>query len=859
MLDPERSRRRKRIRYALLIALCLLAVLVRARTTWRIAAQLAGWEENYQVPVSLRLPAAEVTFVSEEAEAAGIRPGDRILAINGRSFDGYSDLIPSEPQVRITLERDGEIVEVAFRLQPRSLRNEPFGQRMLVIVLGGIMPWLCLLLGFWAAFVRPLDPQAWLLLLLMITFPHLAVSDIGSPNALVRILTLLYQEIMRAALPLAMVLFGIYFAERLPLDARHPWLKWTVLGPMMAAGAIHVPAQLLYMENVHAAPALIELDLPLQRYGFWLVFLSIGLFFLCTAVKVRAAGSKDARRRLQLLLWGALAAMLPSFILLIVTLAGGRSLEEILPGWAIIGTLMLLFIFPLTITYVVVVHRALDIRVVIRQSIQYTLARGGANILFALLAGAVLIGVLDLALELRRVQKIVLAASGIAAIVVLQRLRQRVAEWVDRRFFRQAYDAEHLLTDLSEEVRTMVDVGSLLRTVTERISQTLFVPRVAFLVADGDRFQTAYAVGFHPPPDVHFPESAATVQRLRDTREPVRVYFEDEDSWVYRTPGMSEEERERLRRLEPQLILPVAVREKLLGFISLGQKLSEEPYSGGDLRLLKVLAAQTGMALENSRLSAAVAAEAAQRERIARELEIARDVQERLFPQKPPALEGVEIAGICRPAEGVAGDYYDYFELSGGRLGFVVADVSGKGISAALLMASLQASIRSQTLREPADLGELIAQVNTLLYESSASSRYATLFYGRVDPKQARLDYVNAGHNPPLLLRREKESCSVRRLEIGGTVVGLLPRVPYQQGSEPLHSGDVLVAFTDGVSEALNPSGEEWGEQRLVEVLTRSACKPARELIAEIVQAVDRFRRGAPLPDDMTLVVLKVN
>jgi sigma-B regulation protein RsbU (phosphoserine phosphatase) len=348
------------------------------------------------------------------------------------------------------------------------------------------------------------------------------------------------------------------------------------------------------------------------------------------------------------------------------------------------------------------------------------------------------------------------------------------------------------------------------------------------------------------------------VRELRGLRHPAKVYLDDEDSWVYRSPGINEEERERLRRLDSQLILPVAVREQLVGIISLGQKLSEEPYSGSDLRLLNTLAAQTGLALENTRLTAAVAAEAAHRERIAREVEIAREVQERLLPQRPPQVEGVCIAGACRPAQGVAGDYYDYFELSGGRLGFVVADVSGKGISAALLMASLQALIRSQAIREPEDLAELIGQVNSLLYESSASHRYATLFYGQIDPKAARMDYVNAGHNPPMLLRARNGDFEVQRLETGGTVVGLLPRSKFEQGSVVLQSGDLIVGFTDGISEAMTREDEEWGEERMVEAVKSAGDRSPQALIEHLLKAADRFVDGAPQNDDMTLVVARV-
>lgn len=206
------------------------------------------------------------------------------------------------------------------------------------------------------------------------------------------------------------------------------------------------------------------------------------------------------------------------------------------------------------------------------------------------------------------------------------------------------------------------------------------------------------------------------------------MYFDDPDSWVYRAPGVSEEERAKLAALRAELLLPLSVKDKLLGFISLSQKRSEEPYSGTDLRLLKSVAAQAGLALENSRLSAAIAEEVAQRERLNREVEIAREVQERLFPQELPAVARLDYCGQCRPALGVGGDYYDFLALPGGRLGIALGDVSGKGIAAALMMASLEASLRAEAMRDTDDLAALVQKVNRLVYDATAENRYATFF-----------------------------------------------------------------------------------------------------------------------------------
>src|SRR5579863_7815948 len=191
-------------------------------------------------------------------------------------------------------------------------------------------------------------------------------------------------------------------------------------------------------------------------------------------------------------------------------------------------------------------------------------------------------------------------------------------------------------------------------------------------------------------------------------------------------------------------------------------------------------AAQTALAREVARLTTAIGREMAQRERLNRELEIAREVQEHLFPQRLPPVLGLDYCGQCWPAREVGGDYYDFLELSDGRLGIAIGDVSGKGVGAALMMASLEASLRAlaPVVDDPA---ELMERVSNLVYGASAANRFVTLFYAQYDPASRRLTYVNAGHNPPVVLRNRDGSCQVLRLETGGPVVGFLPN-SYQTG-----------------------------------------------------------------------------
>jgi phosphoserine phosphatase RsbU/P len=269
-------------------------------------------------------------------------------------------------------------------------------------------------------------------------------------------------------------------------------------------------------------------------------------------------------------------------------------------------------------------------------------------------------------------------------------------------------------------------------------------------------------------------------------------------------------------------------------------------------------AAQTALAQEVARLTTAIGREMAQRERLNRELEIAREVQEHLFPQRLPPAAGIEYCGHCRPAREVGGDYYDFLELSAGRLGIAVGDVSGKGVGAALMMASLEASLRAlaSVVQDPADLVE---RVNSLVCQASAANRYATLFYAEYDPTIRRLIYVNAGHNPPIVVRNSGGACQVLRLETGGPVIGLLLPQRYEAGVFSHEIGDLLVLFTDGVSESMNIRNEEWGEERLIALAKTCHGLSPSEGMRRILAAAQAFAGGAPQHDDMTLVVLRVD
>ena len=240
------------------------------------------------------------------------------------------------------------------------------------------------------------------------------------------------------------------------------------------------------------------------------------------------------------------------------------------------------------------------------------------------------------------------------------------------------------------------------------------------------------------------------------------------------------------------------------------------------------------------------------KEALEREVAIAREVQRELLPRGAPIVRGLELAGICIPAVGVGGDYYDYLPLQDERIGLVIADVSGKGIPAALLMAGLQASVRSLALPGVAPC-EVNRRLNDMLHQSTSASRYATLFFALYDPQDRSLHYSNAGHFPPIHIGTH----GVAYLSQGGLPIGLMPSSLYGEGRRELGLGDLLALYTDGVVETPNAGGEEFGSARLVEILTRHQHAPLADMLARVIEAVDGWSGGGPPHDDVTLVLAR--
>lgn len=558
-------------------------------------------------------------------------------------------------------------------------------------------------------------------------------------------------------------------------------------------------------------------------------------------------------------------------------------------------------------------RQIIPVRHLIRRSVRYLLVKRG----FRLVEAFVVLAALAFVLTGSRIQTIDrlgnradIVASVIATALVIAGLRavnRRVMVAIDRRFFREAYDAQVILTELGEAIRDFTRIEQLLEVVAAKIKDALHPENVTIFLADeasGDLLP-AFSYGHVPVEDeadtvplaLVLPHDGRVSERLNKLSPPDPIEFQSADDLIEITQrgsagDLSAREALTLRAIRPTLLIPIRSNGHLYGVISLGRRLGDLPYSKEDEQLLMFVGAQMAITFENASLIRRMAEE----ELIKRELEMAADVQRQLFPAGALEDETLELYGTCLPARWVGGDYYDYFVVREHRVGMAIGDVAGKGIAAALLMSTVQALLWSQLTSGDRCLAEVVSSINRLLRRSTGEGGYVTFFLAEFEEETRRLTYVNAGHNPPILFRSRddlrakdedglqgqlrlrpsasapvnagaaavsvakdiQEEALVSELTTGGPIIGTFLDMPYEQETIQAESGDVLVAFTDGVTEALSPEGIEFGEERLRSVVTQSLHLAAREVAERIIARLREWQRDAPQHDDITLIIAKV-
>jgi sigma-B regulation protein RsbU (phosphoserine phosphatase) len=811
-----------------------------------------GFDEDYLA--AQRCELVQRVQSGSPAESAGLRAGDRIIEIDGRHIETEHSLTDAWARhqpgdtVKLTIQRPH--VSAPFVIVGRfrtPLASSPEGGVAADVAqdIFNTYPVCFLVVGLAVLFLRLDDPNAWLLALMfagIIAIPDSSNSFVSLSPSL-RSFALAYRALFYNLYTPLFYFFFAVFPTRSPLDRRLPWLKWIALA-IGFSWAVRV--------MLDGFPATRPLWVSFCFHGL----IALGLVSLIW--NAFSAPTPVARRKVRVILGGTLVGVVPATLLLAANdFFGFRD-----PLWLVVVIVVLLWLFPLSFAYAVVKHRVLEIPVLLRMSARYLLVQRGFTILLSLLSiGMVWIFALSIAQYLEPLTKAALpggialgTAFGSLLLWTGTGVHKRVGVKIDRAFFRSAYDARVILQDLAEKTRTATDRQELAALLDHHLNQALQPRSLAVYLETRDR--QISALRGNVPPELRTisvtPGMLAELVRHGwwQTHSGVAVTREGSSETV----GGGTTDSFLLAPLQPDCMVPILGRDsRLVGLLVLGARLSEEPYSRDDKHLLTSVASQAGVAVESILMGENIAERIEAERRLAQEMEYAKQVQARLFPQKLPAMKTLEYAGGCIQARQVGGDYYDFLELGSGRLALVLADIAGKGISGALLMANLQANLRSQYAVALEDLPRLLKSVNQLFYENSGESSYATLFFGDYDDSSRRLRYVNCGHLPPLLLRADGQ---VERLTSTNTVLGLFEKWECAVAEVQLGPGDILVLYTDGVTEAGNAQEEQFGEPRLAEIMLAQRQSPVASLLETIVATVQDFSEGEQA-DDITLVVAR--
>lgn len=419
-----------------------------------------------------------------------------------------------------------------------------------------------------------------------------------------------------------------------------------------------------------------------------------------------------------------------------------------------------------------------------------------------------------------------ISASAIQNSIVLCELK-RVNRVLDNRIHRL-----NSLFELSKEFGLISEKSRATKLLVYSIIGQLLISKFAVVLSDGTDKQIL---------ESKFPEAELLIA-LSD------VKIAEVESSIGKDAILTK--YSRLDELKIDLIVPMQLHGETKGLILLGRRVNQSEYTESDIEFIYSVGSLAIISLENRRLFN----EALEKQKMEEELEIARDIQKNLLPHSIPEYKKFDVAAFNMPSKQVGGDFYDIIPLDDSSFCIAIADVSGKGVPAALLTANLQAFLKI-ICKHGMSLSEATELINDLVTDNTMDGKFITFFWGVLDEKDLSFNYVNAGHNPPLLIRKKK----IIKLDKGGIILGVMKTfTPYESPTIPLQKEDVIVLFTDGITEAMDKNGNEFSDERLEELVLKSAHLSVSEITENIRQAVQDYAAGTVQSDDITLLVVKV-
>jgi len=414
-------------------------------------------------------------------------------------------------------------------------------------------------------------------------------------------------------------------------------------------------------------------------------------------------------------------------------------------------------------------------------------------------------------------------------------INKLLLKWLDERFYPERTKYANSLKGFIQKISVQIESGELLQTLSQWISSTTGIMEVIPIAFNN---QLSVKIPFKQK-DIH-----SVINRVKDGDK----FFWDEISERSKTT-VDENEIEWARENNISVTIPMLSQGELVGLLNLGKKQTDEDFTAEDLDIVTQASNQAALALQNLKLQT----ENIDKKRMDKELDMARGIQKNLLPQSIPVIDGLDVFGESRPCYEIAGDYFDIIKTKTGNTILVVGDVSGKGAGAAMIMANLQASIRLG-IQLSDELESMVAMVNDLIYNNTSPSEFITFFIGVWKPAEKTFYYVNAGHNPPIVIDKNNKAIT---LDATGLIMGILPGQKYESSSVKIEKDSILVIYTDGLEEAMNKKDEQFGLERIIQTVIDNKEMDSKGIIKVLENEAEAYCGGRILHDDVTMIVAK--
>jgi serine phosphatase RsbU (regulator of sigma subunit) len=776
---------------------------------------MVGPETEISVPA---LPPGPYLFKDEFSQS---RPAEFVTVERGREIPAWARWVPGL-----------RTAAVGAAIESHALLSGP------EILLQYLFSVLNLSLGILLIRLRPNDLAARLLALGMVgtaaVFNATAHSGLQEMPWLARWLHDNYHLFAGLAYVLALLVFP---DGRLPTSwSRRRWFTWPVLAVVLV---VAVELFTRFRSWFHGDPSGLVL--------FFGVLIPVA-GITSQSFRLHQASSAAQRQQSRVLVWALSLALGAALCLFGLRLALGDARAQELQGLAFVIFPVLFAAIPLTLTAVLVRYRLWDMDRVINQTLVYGMLTG--------LLGLAYVATVDMLNQLLiwptvGRNNLFLVAFTVAVALLFRPARDRIQAFIDRSFYRSRYDAARTLEAFSARLRDEIDLDTVVGELLDAAEETMQPARMALWLRPGEG---AAEQGQTPAPNRARHGEVVPFEVGRD--DLIIGHIEAvAGPLALDEIGLVSPARDALQAAGMRLVVPLVSQARLVGLLALGPRRSERDYAGDDRKLLENLAERAAPAVRVAQLVRQLvrqqAAELQARERIEQELQVAQLIQRQFLPRELPELSGWHVATYYQPAKAVGGDFYDFIELPGGLIGLVCGDVTGKGVPAALVMATTHSILRGDApqLVSPA---KVLERANTLLLHDIPPQMFVTCLYGVLDPATGRLRYANAGHNPPYV----HTAGGVVELRATGMPLGAMPDMTYEEKETTLGPGDTVLLHSDGLVEAHDPERRMFGFPRLAELVDE--CPGGPELIELLLGELDGFTGpGWEQEDDITLVALQ--